>query len=109
MALILGVKTRTKWINNIAKTPIFGGIFLFVCMFIPPVILSFIAQALIQTLHDDIGFTKAMLILLPSWNLILWLAKIKLYLFYIPSWVLFGIIAIIKGILMITGKSDGQL
>jgi len=103
--LLLGVKTKIAWINNISKTPIMGGVFLFVFMFIPPVLLSFLMQAVIPALSDDIGFTKAMLILLPSWNLFLWLIGIRLYFFYLPSWILFGGIAIVKGILLITGDN----
>lgn len=104
-ALLLGVKTKIVWINNIAKTPIMGGVFLFLFMFIPPVLISFLVQAVIPALSDDTGFTKAMLILLPSWNLFLWLIGIRLYFFYLPSWILFGGIAIVKGILLITGAN----
>jgi hypothetical protein len=106
--LLLGVKTEIDWINNIAKIPILGGAFLFVGMFIPAVLLSFLAQALIPGLHDDIGFTKAMLLLLPSWNLLLWDNEIKLYFFFLPSWIFFGGIALIKFILLVAGIDDGQ-
>lgn len=107
-SLFLCVKTQVPWINNTAKTPIVGGIFLFAFIFVPPVLISIIMQTLIPGLDNDIGFTKAMLILLPGWNLFLWLIRIRLYLFYLPSWILFGSIAIVKGILLITGVSDGQ-
>jgi hypothetical protein len=40
--------------------------------------------------------------------LVLWLMRIKLYCIYLPSWILFGIIAIIKGILLIAGIDNGQ-
>jgi hypothetical protein len=106
--LFLGVKTEVEWIEDIAEVPILGHIFLFILIFVPAVLLSFLAQATIPGLHDDIGFTKAMLVLLPTWNLVLWLFKIKLYCFFLPSWILFGIIAIIKGILMIAGMDNGQ-
>jgi hypothetical protein len=106
--LFLGVKTEVEWIEDIAAVPILGHIFLFLLIFIPAVLLSFLAQSIIPGLHDDIGFTKAMLVLLPSWNLTLWLMRIKLYCFFLPSWILFGIIAIIKGILMIAGIDNGQ-
>jgi hypothetical protein len=106
--LLLGVKTDVEWINDTAKTPIFGGAFLFVLMFIPAVLVSFLVQTFIPGLNNDIGFTKAMLVLLPGWNLFLMLIKIRLYLFFLPSWILFGIIAIIKGFLLIAGVDDGQ-
>ena len=102
--LILAVKTKIDWINGAAKTPVLGGIFLFLIMFIPAVLLSFLVQATIPGLHDEIGFTKAMLILLPAWNILLWFLKIRLYLFYLPSWILLGGIAIIKGILILAGN-----
>lgn len=106
--LILKVKTEVKWIQEAATTPLFGGFFLFILMFIPAVAMSFLAQAAIPVLHNEVGFTKAMLVLLPAWNIVLWLLGIRLFLFFIPSWILFTIIAIIKGILMITGVDDGQ-
>jgi hypothetical protein len=106
--LHLGVTTNIKWIDDVAKTPILGGVLLFVLMFIPPVLFSFLAQLIFVGLNNDIGFTKAMLVLLPTWNLFLWLKKIRLTFFHIPAWVLFGAIAIIKGIRLIAGFDDGQ-
>ena len=106
--LFLGAKTNVEWINDIAKTPVIGGAFLFVFMFVPAVLISFLAQFLIPGLHNDIGFTKAMLVLLPCWNLLLWLIKIRLYLFFLPSWILLGGIAGVKGILLFAGIDDGQ-
>ena len=100
--LILAVKSNIKWISEAGETPFFGGIFLFLLMFIPAVLLSFLAQQIIPGLHDDIGFTKAMLVFLPSWNLLLWVKQTKLYLFYLPSWMLLGGIAVIKVILLLT-------
>lgn len=97
--LLAGVKTNKEWIKEAAETPFLGHLFLFGLIFIPPVICSFIAQAAIPALHNDIGFTKAMLLLLPAWNLLMWLLKIRLFVFFIPSWILFGVIAIIKVIL----------
>jgi len=104
--LLMSVKTEIRWLDENAKTPFLGGLLLFVIIFIPAVIASFIAQALIPGLHDDPGFTKAMLLLLPVWNLMLWLKKIKLYLFYLPAWILLGGIALIKVILFITGVEN---
>ena len=106
--LLLAVKTEIEWIEDIAKIPILGHIFLFLLIFIPAVLLSFLVQATIPGLHNDIGFTKAMLVLLPGWNLFLWLVRVRLYCFFLPSWILFGIIAIIKGLLLIAGIDDGQ-
>ncbi len=42
--LLLGTKTEIKWINDIAKTPIAGGAFIFILMFVPAVLLSFLFQ-----------------------------------------------------------------
>ena len=76
------------WIDSIASVPILGHIFLFAIVFVPAVVLSFACQAVIPALHDDIGFTKAMLVLLPAWNLGLWLVKIRVFIIFIPSWIL---------------------
>ena len=97
---MISVKTEKDWINEIADIPIFGGIFLFLLVFIPPVVASFLIQTFIPALHNDDGFTKAMLLLLPGWNTVLWFTRIKLFIFFIPTWILFGVIAIIKGIEM---------
>lgn len=77
-------------------------------MFVPAVILSFIFHSIIPTLHDEVGFTKAMLLLLPLWNLILWVMKIRPFILFIPTWVIFGVIAIVKGYLMFKGIDNGQ-
>ena len=106
--LILEVKTEVEWIKDIARVPVIGGAFLFLLMFIPAVVASFILQAIIPGLQDDVGFTKSMLFLLPTWNLILWLIKIRLYCIFLPSWILFGVVAFIKGFLLIAGIDDGQ-
>lgn len=106
--LFLTVKTEIEWINEVAEIPVLGHIFLFVLMFIPAVLGSFLLQIIIPGLNNDIGFTKAMLMLLPMWNILLWRIKIRLYLFTIPAWILLGSIAIVKGILLIAGVDDGQ-
>ena len=107
MALFLGIDTEIKWIDDISSVPVIGHIFLFIFAFVPAVILSFIFQTVIPYFHDDIGFTKAMLILLPIWNLGLWISQVRIFIIFIPSWIFFGIIAIIKGYLM-KGIDNGQ-
>ena len=104
--LILSVKTDVVWIDATAKVPILGHIFLFGLMFIPPVLASFLVREIIPSLHSDIGFTKAMFILLPGWNLSLWFMNIRLYLFFLPAWAILGVIAFVKGILLIAGIDD---
>ncbi len=99
--MIVGVKTENKQLNAIAEIPFIGGLFIFIVIFIVPVICSFLCQAFIPLLHNDIGFTKALLILLPGWNLILWFSKIKLYIFFLPAWALLGGFALLKIIRMI--------
>jgi hypothetical protein len=106
--LFLGVNTEVEWIEDIAEVPILGHIFLFILIFVPAVLLSYLAQATIPGLHNSVGFTKAMLVLLSSWNFVLWMLRIKLYCFFLPSWVLLGIIAFVKGILMIANNDNGQ-
>jgi hypothetical protein len=108
MGMFLGIDSETKWIQDIGTIPVIGTLFLFVLVFIPAVLLSFILQSIIPSLHNDLGFTKAMLVLLPAWNLGLWIGRIKIYMFFIPSWILLGAIAIVKAYLMIKGIDNGQ-
>lgn len=108
MALFLGIDTEIKWIDDISSIPIVGHILLFILVFVPAVIVSFIFQATIPFFYYDIGFTRAMLILLPIWNFGLWVIKIRVFILFIPSWILLGIIAVIKGYLMIKGIDNGQ-
>jgi len=108
MAFFLGIDTEIKWIDDIASTPIIGHLLLFIMVFVPAVILSFIFQAIIPSLHNYIGFTKAMLVLLPTLNLALWLGKIRIFILFTPSWIFFGILAAVKGYLMFKGIDDGQ-
>src|SRR3712207_2444547 len=106
--LLLGVKSEVEWIQETARIPVLGGVFLFLLTFVPAVLLSFLAQAAIPGLHDEMGFTKAMFILLPCWSLLLWLLRVRLYCFFLPSWLLFGTIAVIKTIILIAGIDNGQ-
>lgn len=99
--MIVGIKTENKQLIAIAEIPLIGGLFIFIVIFIVPVICSFLCQAFIPALDNDLGFTKALLILLPGWNLILWFSKIKLYIFFLPAWALLGGIALLKIIRMI--------
>lgn len=108
MVLFLGIDTEIEWINDLASIPIIGHICLFILTFIPAVLLSFACHSLIPELHDDIGFTKAMLFLLPLCNLGLWVGKIKCFIFFVPTWIFFGVIAIVKGYLMYKGIDNGQ-
>ncbi len=102
--LLTKVETNITWIRDIAEIPILGHIFLFILIFVPAVLLSFTAQAVIPGLQNDAGFTKAMLVLLPAVNLVMWFSKIKLFLFFIPSWIFLGVIALIKMTLFLTGQ-----
>jgi len=105
MSLILGVTTKVVWIDSISKMPIIGGFMIFVIMFVPAVLLSFLIQLTVPGLHDDLGFSKAMLILLPIWNIALWfILKVRLFLFFLPSWVLLGGISLVNGVIMIIGN-----
>lgn len=97
-ALIIQAKTDVAWIKNITDVPIVGGLFLFVLVFVPAVLLSFLAQAVVPWLASDVGFTYAMYILLPLYNMVLWLLHVRVYIFFIPSWLLLGIISILKGV-----------
>lgn len=108
MALFLRVETEIEWIDDISETPILGHLFVFALIFIPAVLMSFVIQGIVPGFHNDVGFTKAMIVLLPLWNLGLWLGKIKIYTFFIPSWILLGVISLVKGYMMISGLDDGQ-
>jgi hypothetical protein len=108
MSSFLGIDTEVKWVEDISSIPILGHLFMFVLIFVPAVLLSFSCQAIIPALHNDIGFTKAMLVLLPLCNLALWLMRIKAFILFIPSWIFLGTIAIIKAYLMYKGIDNGQ-
>ena len=99
--MIVSIKTDINWMNSIANIPIVGSVFIFLIIFVIPVIGSFIGQAIIPGFQDDIGFTKILMILLPPWNILLWLTKIKLYLFFLPAWLLISGLALMKFIRMI--------
>ncbi len=101
--VVIKVETNIGWIRETADIPLAGHLFLIAFMFVPPALLSFTAQSSIPALSNDIGFTKAMLLLLPLWNLIMWFSKVKLYLFFIPAWIFLGIIAVIKTALLLFG------
>ena len=102
MAVITGISTEGKWIKPNAEIPFIGGVFAFIVIFVVPVICSFALQNVVPGLHDEIGFTKSMLVLLPTWNLFLWLMKVKTLFFYLPAWLLLGVIAILKSLEMFT-------
>lgn len=89
MALFLSIDTEIEWINDIAEVPVLGGLFAGIFIFVPAVAMSFCLYAIIPFLHNDVGFTKAMLVLLPAWMVLV-------------------VISLVKGYLMIAGIDDGQ-
>ncbi|MDB5207874.1 MAG: hypothetical protein JWR72_2949 [Flavisolibacter sp.] len=98
--ILVSVKTEIEWTGDIAAVPIIGHGFAFLLIFIPAVLSSFLTQEIIPGISDETGFTKAMIILLPTWNLVMWFLKIKLFILFIPSWLLLGVISVIKIIQM---------
>src|SRR5215217_8014072 len=106
--MIVGVKTTNKKINNIVDTPFLGGLFLFVLIFVPAVLISFAVQATVPALQNNIGFTKVLIFALPAWNLLLWFLRLKLYLLFIPAWLLLGGIAVFKGYTIFAGEKLGK-
>ncbi len=93
---MLTIKTTNESLRSIAEVPIIKEGVIFGLIFIVPVLGSFIVQEFTPYLKDDLGFTKSMLFLLPIWNLIMWLFEIKLFAFWVPTWVLFAVISIVK-------------
>lgn len=93
--LLLSIKTDKDWINEFAEIPLPGQLFVFAFIFLPPVTASFVAQMTIPALNNDTGFTKAMFILLPSWNLLMWFLKVRLFFFsYRPGYCLVSLLSL---------------
>lgn len=106
--MIAGVKTGNKTINELVAIPFVGDVFLFVLIFIPPVLISFALQATLAPLQNSLGFGKAMIFALPLWNLLLWFCKLKLYVFFVPAWLLLGGIATYRGVVLFSGEKPGK-
>ena len=106
--MIVGIKTTHKKINNIVETPFLGGLFIFALIFVPAVLISFAVQATVPALQNNIGFTKVLIFALPAWNLLLWFLRLKLYLLFIPAWLLLGGIAVFKGYTIFAGEKLGK-
>jgi hypothetical protein len=85
--------------KEIATVPVICGFFLFALIFIPRVFLSFLFQATVPSLNDESGLSKAMFVLLPLCNFLPWRLGIRVYLFFLTSWLLPGCIALIKSII----------
>ena len=75
--MIVGIKTTNKKINDIVDIPFLGGLFIFVMIFIPAVLTSFLLQALVPAFQNNKGFTKALIFALPAWNLLFWFSIIR--------------------------------
>lgn len=50
--MIVGIKTANKKINNIVDTPFLGGLFIFVLIFVPAVLISFAVQATVTSFAE---------------------------------------------------------
>ncbi|MET0571465.1 MAG: hypothetical protein ABWZ79_08560 [Pedobacter agri] len=107
--MIVGIKTTNKKINDIVDTPFLGGLFIFVMIFIPAVLTSFLLQALVPAFQNNKGFTKALIFALPAWNLLFWFLRLKLYILFIPAWLLLGGIAVVKGYPIFAGEKPGKV
>jgi len=94
--MIIGVKTNRKRILEIASVPVIGGFFLFVICFVPAVAMTFFIQYLFPSISGDPYFGYILGVLLPLWNLLLYVFDIRLRIFFIPAWLLFGVIALMR-------------
>lgn len=106
--MIVGIKTPHKKISDIADTPILGGLFIAILIFGPAVLISFALQAIVPALQNNLGFTKVLIFALPAWNLVFWFLRLKLYIFFIPAWLVLSGFAIYNGFVMFSGEKLGK-
>lgn len=107
--MIVGIKTPNKNITEIAGTPVVGGIFIAMLIFLPAVLISFALQAIVPALQNNIGFTKVLIFALPAWNLLFWFLRLKLYIFFIPAWLVLSCFAIYNGFVLFSGEKPGKM
>jgi len=94
------VESEIEWIEEIGAIPFIGSGFAFLLIFIVPVLCSFISAEILNHLNYDIVFERSMMILLPSWNLLLWQIKVKTRFLFFPAWLFWGGIGLYKGIML---------
>jgi len=96
--MIIGIKTNRKRLLKVADAPVIGGIFLFITCFVPAVAATFFIQYLFPSISGDPYFGYILGVILPLWNLLLYIFDIRLSIFYIPAWLLFGAIGLLRWI-----------
>lgn len=96
MIFIIDIDANTKLVNTKNTDKATRKLVAFILIFLSPVICSFTLQEFMPGFKNEFGFTRAMLLLLPTWNLFLWVIKIKTTFFFCPAWIIFGIISIAK-------------
>lgn len=96
--MIIGIKTNRKRLLEVTEIPVIGGFFLFVLCFVPAVAATFFVQHLFPSISGDPNFGYILSVLLPLWNLLLYLLDVRLSVFYVPAWLLFGVIGLLRWI-----------
>ena len=103
--MIIGMKTEVEWLKSLYAIPILGGWIPFLLAFILPVITSAILEKSIIGFEENYVFESSMMVLIPLWNLFLWLINVRVYILWLPSWLIMGVIVLIKLIERITEAS----
>lgn len=94
--MIINLKTQYKAAHDIFKIPLIGP-FLFFLIALFPALLCIILGEIFSFNYDNYEHGLIQLVI-AAWNVLLsYIVKIKIGIFYIPCWLLFGVM----GILMI--------
>lgn len=94
--MIIGIKTNHQTLLKAADVPVVGGFFLFALCFLPAVFSAFFIQYLFPAISGDPYFGYLLAVLLPLWNLLLYVFAVRLSIFYVPAWLLFGAIGLLR-------------
>jgi hypothetical protein len=93
--MIISLKTKNKKLNDLFEPPIIGGIIIFLISILP-VPLMFIINGFFDIIPTEI-IERYNAIITAGWNIFLtYYSKIKISIFFIPCWILFLVIGLLR-------------
>ena len=92
--MIAHAKSKYQIVENLSDIPILGGFIIALFSAIPGMFLTIYSSWINEISEIDFQIYTGFSFVL--WNLFLWKKEIKLYIFFIPAWLLWLIIGVLK-------------
>lgn len=98
--MFISLKTDKEWLNEVYKTPIIGAFFILLVS-VAPVPILFILNGIFDLVETEI-LERVTALFAGVWNIVLaFLLRTKISVLFVPCWILFMIIGILRLFLII--------